>query len=40
MKLFFQTLAFTALAAIVVLYVQHQLVTADTIEDPTEDIRH
>jgi hypothetical protein len=40
MKLLFKTIALTALAAVVVLYVQHQLVTTEAIEDPTEDIWH
>lgn len=40
MKFFLKTVAFVTLAAVVVLYVQHQLVTGDFIEDPTEDIWH
>lgn len=40
MKVFLKTVVFTAIAAAVVLYVQHQLVSVKLIEDPTEDIWH
>ena len=38
MKFILKAAAFAALAAVVVLYVQHQLVSGKDIDDPTYDI--
>lgn len=38
MKFILKAAALAAIAAVVVLYIQHQLVTGEEIDDPTYDI--